>query len=99
LKIDVIIAFKKDAIIYLCNLEKGKNVSVAETSGRRIFLYLAPGRLIVNNHKIFSKEQARIDIDNPLAIKAITDSEYILIDIPSYKGLGYTSKALQGARK
>ena len=93
------VTFHTDATIYRCDLEKSKEVSLAKTSGRRIFLYLTKGRLTVNNHEVFSKEQARMDIDEPLAIKAVENSEFILIDVPSCKGWGYSSKTLQGARK
>ena len=75
-----------DPTIYSCELEKSKKVSLPETSGRRLFLYLTNGRLTVNNHEVFSKEQAHIDIDEPLSIKAVENSEFILKDVPSCKG-------------
>ncbi len=93
------VTFHTDATIYRCNLEKRKEVSLADTSGRRLFLYLTAGRLTVNNSEVFSKEQARMDLNAPLVIKAVENSEFILIDVPSCKGWGYNSKTLQGARK
>jgi hypothetical protein len=52
-----------------------------------------------SNQEVFSKEQARMDIEEPLLIKAAENSEFIIIDIPSCKGWGYSSEPLQGAGK
>jgi hypothetical protein len=35
-----------------------------------------------------SKDQARIDIEEPLTFHAEEDTEFILIDVPSCKGWG-----------
>ena len=40
-----------------------------------------------------------MDIDESLTIKAVENSEFILIDVPSCKGWGYSSETLQGAGK
>jgi quercetin 2,3-dioxygenase len=45
-----------------------------------------------------SKDQARIDVDNPLALEAKQDSELILIDVPSCKGWGYSRDTLKGRK-
>jgi hypothetical protein len=45
------------------------------------------------------KDQARIDIEDPLLFEAQQDSELILIDVPSCKGWGYDAETLQGEKK
>jgi redox-sensitive bicupin YhaK (pirin superfamily) len=98
LNIQETVTFHTNATIYRCDLEKRKEVSLADTSGRRPFIYLTAGRLTVNHNELFSKEQARMDFDEPLIIKAVENSEFILIDMPSCKGWGYSSETLQGAK-
>jgi hypothetical protein len=46
-----------------------------------------------------SKDQARIDIDEPLVLKADEQADFILIDVPSCKGWGYSAETLQGQKK
>ncbi len=45
------------------------------------------------------KDQARIDTDNPLPLKASTNAEFLLIDVPSCKGWGYNQETLHGGKK
>ena len=46
-----------------------------------------------------SKEQARIDIEEPLRLNAQQDSELILIDVPSWKVWDYSADMLKGQEK
>ena len=93
------VTFHTDATIYRCALEAGKTVTHKATSGRRIFVYLTEGQIEANNETLRDKDQARIDIDEPLIIKAQQQSELILIDVPSCKGWGYSSETLKGQKK
>ena len=43
--------------------------------------------------------RARIDTDEPLAIAATRDGAFILIDVPSCKGWGYSEETLSGGKK
>ena len=93
------VTFHTDATIYHCGLEKGKEVTLKSTAGRRIFVYLTKGRLSANGQAMASKDQARIDIDEPLILKAAELAELILIDVPSCKGWGYSNETLRGKKK
>jgi len=93
------VTFHTDATIYRCELEKGIEVSLKDTTGRRIFVYLTKGRLSANGNWMDSKDQARIDIDEPLVLKADEQADFILIDVPSCKGWGYSAETLQGQKK
>lgn len=92
------VTFHTDATIYRCKLDKGKDVIHTFPDGRRIFLYLTTGRILVNDQMLFPKDQARIDIDHPLVINAQDDSDFILIDVPSCKGWGYSAETLKGQK-
>ena len=93
------VTFFTDATIYRSTLDAGKKVSFEKTAGRRIFIYLTSGQLSVNDSSLTAHDQARIDEDIPLVIKAKKSSEFILIDVPSCKGWGYSATTLHGASR
>jgi len=97
--IDGVVTFHTDATIYRCSLETGKEAVHNATAGRRIFIYLTEGQITTNGEVLKSKDQARIDTDAPLVLKAQHKSELILIDVPSCKGWGYSSETLKGQKK
>ena len=93
------VTFHTDASIYRCDLDKGKDVTVQDTTSRRIFVYLTKGRLSANGSWLDSQDQARIDIDEPLVLKADEQADFILIDVPSCKGWGYNAETLRGQKR
>jgi quercetin 2,3-dioxygenase len=93
------VTFHTDATIYRCALESGKQVSHERTSGRRLFVYLTEGQVAANVDTLKAHDQARIDIDTPLVLRAQSPSEMILIDVPSCKGWGYSAETLKGKKK
>lgn len=93
------VTFHTDATLYRSDLDAGKTVNFKNTHGRRIFIYLTSGQLSLNGQPLTEKEQARIDIEEPLTIKAKTNAEFILIDVPSCKGYGYSQQTLTGSKK
>lgn len=93
------VTFHTDATIYRCDLEEGRKVTLQDTLGRRIFVYLTNGRLVANDRDMAFGDQARIDIDEPLVLKAPESAELILIDVPSCKGWGYSDETLRGKKK
>lgn len=97
--IDGAVTFHTDATIYRCSLEAGKEAAHEATAGRRIFIYLTEGQITANGETLKSKDQARIDTDDLLVLKAQHQAELILIDVPSCKGWGYNSETLKGQKK
>jgi len=63
---------------------------------RRVFIYNISGLFSINNLVLKTNDQARIDMENELVIKANKKSSFILIDLPTCKELGYTEKTLKG---
>ncbi len=94
-----VVTFHTDATIYRCDLDAGKRVTFGRTAGRRIFVYLTDGQLTLNGQTVEKNDQGRIDIDEPLEIGATRDAAFILIDVPSCKGWGYSAKTLRGSSK
>lgn len=90
------VSFYTDATIYRCALEKNVDLAHDTRAGRRIFVYLTKGQISINGHSMTSKDQARIDTEEPINFSAQKDSELILIDVPSCKGWGYDKETLKG---
>lgn len=93
------VTFHTDATIYRANLDEGRTLAFEATKGRRIFSYLTRGKLSVNGHRVDESGQARIDIEDPLNFEAHENTEFILIDVPSCKGWGYSEETLRGRRR
>ena len=91
-----VVTFHTDATIYRCDLEPERKITFHRTKDRRIFIYLTKGLLSVNGQKITEADQARIDIEEPLVLAAEQGAEFILIDVPSCKGWGYSDETLGG---
>ncbi len=94
-----VVTFNTDATLYRCELSSGSKTTFDKTLGRRIFIYLRQGELVVNDQLIQKGDQARIDIEHPLSLHARQDADFILIDLPSCKGWGYNEKTLRGEKK
>jgi redox-sensitive bicupin YhaK (pirin superfamily) len=93
------VTFHTDATIYRAALDAGTEVVSEQTAGRRLFAYVTTGRLDVNGVTLGASDQARADVDEPLCWRAIEDSEFIVIDVPSCKGWGYTEETLRGSSR
>ena len=44
-------------------------------------------------------DQARVDTEKPICLVAGADAEFILVDVPSCKGWGYSDRILSGEKK
>jgi redox-sensitive bicupin YhaK (pirin superfamily) len=90
------VTFHTDATIYRGELDVGKHIEFENTPGRRVFIYLTHGELSFDGLILNSADQARVDTEKPLELEANTDTGFILIDVPSCKGWGYSEKTLRG---
>ena len=97
--LDNVVTFNTDATISRCELHAGHRLSFDNTTGRRVFIYLKEGDLKIDGQKLKKGEQARIDTESPLSMQADEDADFILFDVPSCKGWGYSEKTLQGKQK
>ena len=90
------VSFHTAATIYRCDLDSGKKISFQSGPQRRLFLYVTHGELLLNGKTLRAKDQARIDLEDGFELLASTDSDFILIDVPSCKGWGYDENTLKG---
>jgi len=92
------VTFHTYATIYRSELETRQKIEFKVTESRRIFIYLTSGSLGVNDMRLEATDQARIDLETDIELRADGDSSFILIDVPSCKGWGYDEKTLRGAK-
>jgi len=71
-----------DAAIYRCALSKENSVPFTTTPLRKILLYVSAGELQVNGQILHQWDQARIEGESSLEISAMSDAEFILVDVP-----------------
>lgn len=76
------VSMNADATIYRSFLETGKEVIHKAPAGRRVFLYLTDGQIVVKGETLNRNDQARIKADGMLVIKALQPSDLVMIDVP-----------------
>ena len=92
------VTFHTYATIYRCDLDARQKIDFSVNESRRVFLYLASGSLGLNDQKLEAEDQARIDLEKDLELRADMDSSFVLIHVPSCKGWGYDEKTLRGSK-
>jgi quercetin 2,3-dioxygenase len=73
-----------DATIYSSILESGNSINFETNSARRVFIYVTSGDMGVNEVRLETKDQARIEPTGNLTIEAYDDTKFILIDVPTH---------------
>ncbi len=74
--------FHTDATIYRSNLDFGRELEFKTDQDRKIFIYVKSGDLTVNGEMLGEKDQVRIEFETELKLKANSNTDFILIDIP-----------------
>jgi redox-sensitive bicupin YhaK (pirin superfamily) len=72
----------QDATVYVSSLEAGKQVTHTAKPGRRAYLFVIDGQVELNGTRLESGDQGRIADETSLKVKAVKDSEILLIDLP-----------------
>ncbi len=90
--------FHTDATICRCALDADKKVKYVPAGNRCFFMYMTKGVITINGEELAKEEQARIETREELEIEATLSAEFILIDLPSTRGLGYDTKTLKGMK-
>jgi quercetin 2,3-dioxygenase len=73
----------QDLTLYLSDLEEGREITFSQEEGRRIFLFVLEGELLVNGDTTIGKrDSARITETPGLKLTAKSDARFMLIDLP-----------------
>jgi redox-sensitive bicupin YhaK (pirin superfamily) len=94
-----VVSFHTDATIFRSHLESGKSIGYLVPESRRVLIYVTAGDLQLNDQRLITNDQARIDLESKLLMAANAPTDLILIDVPSCKGWGYDRQTLKGERK
>jgi len=76
------VSFHTDAAVYRSRLDAHRQLDHRTSPDRKLFVYLASGRLQVNDETLVANDQARLDGVDRLELKADQDADFILIDVP-----------------
>jgi hypothetical protein len=77
------LAIDQDAVIYLSRLKNGEGVVHQAKQGRKAYLFVfAGGPVDVNGQRLGAGDQARIENETKLEIRAGSDAELMLLDLP-----------------
>lgn len=72
----------QDMTIYLSRLEQGRELTFVQAEGRRVFLFVIEGKLLVNGHELGRRDTARIQDVSELEIAALDEAFFMVIDLP-----------------
>jgi quercetin 2,3-dioxygenase len=72
----------QDVTFYVSRLREGDRVTHELKPGRRAFLYMIGGEIMLNEERLSAGDQARVTDVTKLEIAGARESEVILIDLP-----------------
>ncbi|WP_047152973.1 pirin family protein [Aneurinibacillus tyrosinisolvens] len=73
----------QDLTIYLSDVEEGKEITFSQEEGRRVFLFILEGELLVNGDTALNRrDSARITETSTLKLTAKSNARFMLIDLP-----------------
>ena len=73
----------QDITMYLSDLENNRHITFHQQEGRRIYLFVIEGELVLNDDTMLQRrDAARITDITTLHITAKTNSRFMLIDLP-----------------
>ncbi|MDH3622103.1 MAG: pirin family protein [Gammaproteobacteria bacterium] len=75
------ITIHQDVDLYASVLESGRSLSLEGTSGRRVFVQLVSGDIVVNGEQLNPGDGLQIRDEDEVGIRAITDAEFLLFNL------------------
>jgi hypothetical protein len=72
----------QDATLYVSALKAGQQVAHELDAGRRAYLFVIEGKVMLNERPLAAGDQARVTEETHLDLKANEASELLLIDLP-----------------
>jgi hypothetical protein len=81
-KDDQALHIHQDAAIYVSSLAPGSRVEHRLASSRKAYVFVIEGKVKLNNSAMETRDAAKIENENKLAIQADRPTELILLDLP-----------------
>jgi redox-sensitive bicupin YhaK (pirin superfamily) len=76
------LAINQDATFYISNLQIGKDLVYDLPKDRISYLFIIEGKITLRDKVLHTRDVAQIENEEILKIKALQDTEIILIDLP-----------------
>jgi len=76
------VSINQDALLFATKLENGESVSYSVDNGRKIYIHVAKGNVIVNDESLAEGDSAAIENEKMLVLKAEQFAEVLLFDLP-----------------
>lgn len=71
----------QDAVLYLSRLKQGESLTHAGKADGKGYLFVMEGELEVNGQRLGAGDQARIDKEPELRLRARADAHFVLLDL------------------
>ncbi|WP_035562813.1 pirin family protein, partial [Hymenobacter sp. IS2118] len=78
-----VVYMNSNSTIYWSNLDEDNEIEFKTFPIRLTFIYVKEGSIFVNGTELGPNDQARMTNDDVVHIRAIKDSQFIMIDLPS----------------
>jgi redox-sensitive bicupin YhaK (pirin superfamily) len=75
-------SISQNMTIYLSKLEQGKQLEYVVEPGRKQFIYIIDGELLVNGETLMTGDEAQIEAVEELTLTAAAPAFFMLIDLP-----------------
>ena len=79
---DGAVKIHQDATVFVSALGVGQEVAHELASGRRAYLFVIEGKVMLNGRPVEGGDQARVSDETKLTLAAVQSSELLLIDLP-----------------
>jgi quercetin 2,3-dioxygenase len=76
------VVIHSDSTIYMVDLDAGSSIDFEMRGSRGAFVYVTSGDLGINDERLTTKDQARIENESALRLEAYDKTSLILIDVP-----------------
>jgi quercetin 2,3-dioxygenase len=80
---DDAVVIHSDSTIYMADLDAGSSIDFEVRDSRGVFIYVTSGDLGINDARLTTKDQARIENETTLRLEAYDKTSLILIDVPA----------------
>ncbi|HKP88264.1 MAG TPA: pirin family protein [Blastocatellia bacterium] len=77
-----VVTFHTDSTIYMTDFDAGHGVDFEAKDSRGVYVYVTKGDLGINDARLTTKDQARIEREGALRLTAYDDTSFVLIDVP-----------------
>ncbi len=76
------LAIHQDATLYVSELDAGRSVSYGLAPGRRAYVFVTAGELLLNGQRLGPSDAAAVEAETQLELTSSTPSAFLLLDLP-----------------